>query len=185
MAGGTPAFPASRMLGTRASRSHGGRNALLGGSASRHACKKPTPLSPVGEGSGSPNPVECGSVSFSVGRKLRFRTPHLPRPRVGEGGSVRTFWSAEASASASGGSSASALHTCSLALRAREMHEHTDEVIVNYTCMAGLSPVGTTLATGGCKLSPICLFLASFGRYRLTLSLCVGYTIPAHARRAT
>ena len=66
-----------------------------------------------------------------------------------------------------------------------KMHEHTDEVIVNYTCMAGLSPVGTTLATGGCKLSPICLFLASFGRYRLTLSLCVGYTIPAHARRAT
>ena len=98
---------------------------------------------------------------------------------------MRTFWSAEASASASGGSSASILHTCSLALRARKMHEHTDEVIVNYTCMAGLSPVGTTLAIGVYKSSLICLFLVSFGRFRLTLLLCVGYTFPAHARRAT
>ena len=44
MAGGTPAFPASRVLGARASRSHGGRNALLGNAVSRHARKKPTPL---------------------------------------------------------------------------------------------------------------------------------------------
>ena len=44
MAGGTPAFPASRVLGARASRSHGGKNALLGNAASRHARKKPTPL---------------------------------------------------------------------------------------------------------------------------------------------
>ena len=45
MAGGTPAFPAQRVLGARASRSHGGNNALLGNAASRHARKKPTPLS--------------------------------------------------------------------------------------------------------------------------------------------
>jgi hypothetical protein len=45
MAGGTPAFPALRVLGARASRSHGVRNTLFGGSASRHARKKPTPLS--------------------------------------------------------------------------------------------------------------------------------------------
>jgi len=44
MAGGTPAFPASRVLGARASRSHDSRNALLGNAASRHARKKPTPL---------------------------------------------------------------------------------------------------------------------------------------------
>jgi hypothetical protein len=37
IAGGTPAFPASRMLRARASRSHGGRNTLLGNAASRHA----------------------------------------------------------------------------------------------------------------------------------------------------
>ena len=43
-AGETPAFPASRVLGTRASRSHDSRNALLGSSASRHARKKPTPI---------------------------------------------------------------------------------------------------------------------------------------------
>jgi len=42
MAGGTPAFPASRVLGARASRSHEGRNALLGNAASRHAREKPT-----------------------------------------------------------------------------------------------------------------------------------------------
>jgi hypothetical protein len=118
-------------------------------------------------------------------RTPRAPTPHLPRPRVGEGGSVRTFWSAEAAASASGGSSASILHTCSLALRVKEMHEHTDEVIVNYTCTAEISLLGTTLAIGVYKSSPICLFLACFGRFRLTLPLCVGYTIPAHARRAT
>ena len=45
MAGGTLAFPAHATLGTRASRSHGGRDALLGSAASRHARKKPTPLS--------------------------------------------------------------------------------------------------------------------------------------------
>ena len=45
IAGETPAFPASRVLGARASRSHDSRNALLGSSASRHARKKPTPLS--------------------------------------------------------------------------------------------------------------------------------------------
>jgi len=39
-----PAFPASRVLGARASRSHGGRNALPSNTASRHARKKPTPL---------------------------------------------------------------------------------------------------------------------------------------------
>ena len=43
-AGETPAFPASRVLGARASRSHDSRNALLGNAASRHARKKPTPL---------------------------------------------------------------------------------------------------------------------------------------------
>ena len=66
-----------------------------------------------------------------------------------------------------------------------KMHEHTDEVIVNYTCTAGISLLGTTLAIGVYKSSLICLFLVSFGRFRLTLLLCVGYTFPAHARRAT
>jgi hypothetical protein len=66
-----------------------------------------------------------------------------------------------------------------------KMHEHTDEVVVNYTCTAGISLLGTTLAIGVYKSSPICLFLACFGRFRLTLPLCAGYTIPAHARRAT
>ena len=42
MAGGTPAFLASRVLGARASRSHEGRNALLGNAASKHARKKAT-----------------------------------------------------------------------------------------------------------------------------------------------
>jgi hypothetical protein len=65
------------------------------------------------------------------------------------------------------------------------MHEHTDEVIVNYTCTAGISLLGTTLAIGVYKSSPICLFLACFGRFRLTLPLCAGYTFPAHACRAT
>ena len=50
MAGGTPSFPASRVLGARASRSHGGRDALLGNSANKHACKKPTLLRPEGGG---------------------------------------------------------------------------------------------------------------------------------------
>ena len=44
IAGGTPAFPAQRVLGARASRSHGGRNALLGNAASKHARKKPYPF---------------------------------------------------------------------------------------------------------------------------------------------
>jgi len=44
MAGGTPAFPASRVLGARASRSHGGKNALLGNASSRHARKKTYPF---------------------------------------------------------------------------------------------------------------------------------------------
>jgi hypothetical protein len=45
MMGGKPAFPAPRVLGTRTSRSHGGRNVLLGNAASWRARKKPTPLS--------------------------------------------------------------------------------------------------------------------------------------------
>ena len=49
-AGGTPAFPTSRVLGARASRSHDSRNALLGNAASRHARKKPTPLRNLQEG---------------------------------------------------------------------------------------------------------------------------------------
>jgi hypothetical protein len=44
IAGGTPAFPAQRVLGARASRSHGSRNALLGNAASKHARKKPYPF---------------------------------------------------------------------------------------------------------------------------------------------
>ena len=39
IAGGTPAFPAQRVLEARASRSHGSRNALLGNSTGRRACK--------------------------------------------------------------------------------------------------------------------------------------------------
>ena len=48
--GRTPAFPASRVLGARASRSHGGRDALLGNAASRHARKKTYPFEPRGRG---------------------------------------------------------------------------------------------------------------------------------------
>ena len=63
-----PAFPASRVLGARASRSHGGKNALLGNAASRHACKKPTPLSsPLvkgGEGRGEGGFEADGFINF-------------------------------------------------------------------------------------------------------------------------
>ena len=61
MAGETPAFPAQRVLGARASRPHEGRNALLGNAASRHARKKTYPFklptSPVdGGGATTPSP---------------------------------------------------------------------------------------------------------------------------------
>jgi hypothetical protein len=54
IAGGTPAFPAQRVLGARASRSHGSRNALLGNAASKHARKKPYPSKPARRGNRPP-----------------------------------------------------------------------------------------------------------------------------------
>jgi len=66
MAGGTPAFPASRVLGAQASRSHDSRNALLGNAASRHARQKPTPFS-----SPSPTRWKC-RVQYPTMAESRF-----------------------------------------------------------------------------------------------------------------
>ena len=68
MARGTPASPASRVLGARVSRPHRGRNALLGNAASKHARKKPTPLRQAG-GSRCPSPVYGADKGTSVGYK--------------------------------------------------------------------------------------------------------------------
>jgi hypothetical protein len=84
MAGGTPAFPALRVLGARASRSHGVRNTLFGGSASRHARKKPTPLRPQGGGRQLPFFVNSGSaIVIPIARpKFTNRTANPPTPPV-------------------------------------------------------------------------------------------------------
>jgi len=96
MAGGTPAFPASRVLGARASRSHGDKNALLGNAASRHARKKPTPLR-RGAGGELVRVQRFGTEALRQGRFSPRRRewvgapfcPHPlcpPLPRGGRGG---------------------------------------------------------------------------------------------------
>jgi hypothetical protein len=85
MAGGTPALPASRVLGTRASRPHGGGNALFGNAASRHARKKPTPLSVHGggwEGGMLKNQRKdtYQSRGHSLQKQARLKTPSLRFP---------------------------------------------------------------------------------------------------------
>ena len=86
MAGGTPAFPALRVLGARASRSHGGRNALLGNAASRHARKKPTPLRRVGVGAMFKS--HCKDTYQSHGRSLQL-PPSCRFPPLREGNRAR------------------------------------------------------------------------------------------------
>ena len=72
MAGGTPAFPASRVLGARASRSHGGKNALFGNATSGHARKKKNyPFR--GEGLGVRAKKRTTPLSRHAGEGLRVR----------------------------------------------------------------------------------------------------------------
>ena len=90
-AGGTPAFPALRVLGVRASRSHRSRNALLSGSMGRRACKKPTPLREFpprvrgGLGWGQrhlkPARTEYGTYPYPVAEGVRQSSPNAPRRR--------------------------------------------------------------------------------------------------------
>ena len=76
MAGGTPAFPASRVLGARASRSHGGKNALLGNASSRHARKKTYPFKGRLGGGHFENPphrhLPTAQPKFTIPPSLRF-----------------------------------------------------------------------------------------------------------------
>jgi hypothetical protein len=81
MAGGTPALPASRVLGTRASRSHGGKDALPGNAASKHAHEKPIPL----RGQGVAD--KGTSLGFAVGRvRPLFALTPSPSPTLWERG---------------------------------------------------------------------------------------------------
>ena len=77
-AGETPAFPASRVLGTRASRSHGGKDALPGNAASKHAHEKPIPLRGQGVG-GILHAQEFVNFGSVVGRTTSDPLDNPPR----------------------------------------------------------------------------------------------------------
>ena len=90
--GGEAVLPL-RVLGARASRSHGGRNALLGNAASRHARQKPTPLIPIaGTQFTKTSAIEDPLLKVppaSRGNRTRARFPSRIGGNLQEGGNCK------------------------------------------------------------------------------------------------